>query len=258
MSNSNIHEVRRSRGDAEENSSSSSSSNNNGGGGMPMIVNNQQNAAIVGKSRHDSSSPSIASSSSSSSSSSVHSKGGNGGGGGGSEVDLSLGSVRSSKNRKGWGPPIVPGDAAEGGLQIAKGVVRYSEYASRAAADRVDQMFVPDDGFGGGGGGRRKSIDKSDDGSMGYNGGSYDRYDNSQQEVSEGHSQKDLSILDDLTTANDEGEGEGQLLVMRRLESKRNSQLQARQQAKEIFKKLREKKRHESEVKKSPSAGIEK
>lgn len=250
MSNSNIHEVRRSRGDTEENNNS-----NNGGGGMPMIVNNQQNAAIVGKSRHDSSSipsstpsPSIASSSSSS----VHSKGGGGGG----EVDLSLGSVRSSKNRKGWGPPIVPGDAAEGGLQIAKGVVRYSEYASRAAADRVDQMFVPDDGFGGGG--RRKSIDKSDDGSMGYNGGSCDRYDNSQQEVSEGHSQKDLSILDDLTTANDEGEGEGQLLVMRRLESKRNSQLQARQQAKEIFKKLREKKRHESEVKKSPSAGIEK
>ena len=245
MSNSNIHEVRRSRGDTEENN------NSNNGGGMPMIVNNQQNAAIVGKSRNDSSSipsstpsPSIASSSSSS----VYSKGG--------EVDLSLGSVRSSKNRKGWGPPIVPGEAAEGGLQIAKGVVRYSEYASRAAADRVDQMFVPDDGFGGGG--RRKSIDKSDDGSMGYNGGSYDRYDNSQQEVSEGHSQKDLSILDDLTTANDEGEGEGQLLVMRRLESKRNSQLQARQQAKEIFKKLREKKRHESEVKKSPSAGIEK
>jgi len=245
VSNSNIHEVRRSRGDTEENN------NSNNGGGMPMIVNNQQNAAIVGKSRNDSSSipsstpsPSIASSSSSS----VYSKGG--------EVDLSLGSVRSSKNRKGWGPPIVPGEAAEGGLQIAKGVVRYSEYASRAAADRVDQMFVPDDGFGGGG--RRKSIDKSDDGSMGYNGGSYDRYDNSQQEVSEGHSQKDLSILDDLTTANDEGEGEGQLLVMRRLESKRNSQLQARQQAKEIFKKLREKKRHESEVKKSPSAGIEK
>ena len=251
MSNSNIHEVRRSRGDTEENNNS-----NNGGGGMPMIVNNQQNAAIVGKSRNDSSSiPSSTPSPSIASSSSVHSKGGGGG-----EVDLSLGSVRSSKNRKGWGPPIVPGDAAEGGLQIAKGVVRYSEYASRAAADRVDQMFVPDDGFGGGGAGagRRKSIDKSDDGSMGYNGGSYDRYDNSQQEVSEGHSQKDLSIPDDLTTANDEVEGEGQLLVMRRLESKRNSQLQARQQAKEIFKKLREKKRHESEVKKSPSAGIEK
>jgi len=234
VSNSNINEVRRSR-ESEENMAPSSS---------------HHHAAVVGKSRNDSS-PSILSSSSSSSSSAK----------GGSEVDLSLGSVRSSnKNRKGWGPPIVPGDAV-GGMQIAKGVVRYSEYASRAVADRVDQMFNPDSGNDADGG-NRKSIDKSDDGSISFNGNdynnndsSYDGYSNNnihQQDSNDDHSQKDASVPDDLT--NDEGEG--QLLVMRRLESKRNSQLQARQQAKEIFKKLREKKRHESEVKKPPSAGI--
>jgi hypothetical protein len=138
----------------------------------------------------------------------------------------------SSKAKKGWGPPVATGE-------IAKGVVRHhSDYASASP----HRMFAPDrQSVGGGGGGsnrheRNFSRESFGDAGAGAGAGSV---------ASAGAGDSDADLLDGGDSVVG-GDGEDQV-VLRRLESKRNSQLQARQQAKEVFKKLREKRRKESE-----------
>lgn len=146
-----------------------------------------------------------------------------------------------SRAKKGWGPPVSSSD-------IAKGVVRHSEYSTPTS-----QMFAPDrDASGKGGNAGNASVSSSsvvdrdqyfdDDGSS--------MAEEGRQQV---HHHRDFSrdSIDAMSVATEEDQ-----LVLRRLESKRNSQIEARQQAKEVFKKLREQRRKESELKsRRPSAG---
>lgn len=136
------------------------------------------------------------------------------------------------RTKKSWGPPVAAGD-------IAKGVVRYSEFSTP-----VSQMFAPPDREG-------NSSRLSNAGPDRY----FDEDAGANSEDARGAHRRDFSreSLDVLSTA-----GEEDQVVLRRLESKRNSQLEARLQAKEVFKKLREKRRKESELKgakRPPNAG---
>lgn len=146
----------------------------------------------------------------------------------------------SNKNRakKGWGPPV-------SGVDIAKGVVRYSEYSTPTS-----QMFAPErdaSHAGNAGNGGNASVSSS--------AVEREQYfeEDSGSAVDEGRQmhRRDFSrdSIDSMLAGADEDQA-----VLRRLESKRNSQIEARQQAKEVFKKLREQRRKESELKsKRPS-----
>lgn len=138
------------------------------------------------------------------------------------------------RSKKSWGPPVAAKD-------IAKGVVRYSEYSTPTS-----QMFAPPTG----------TRERSDSvpGSVSSNvelgkGGAY--FDDESSTYTTGEAQssshrRDFSrdSIDPAALVGDEDQ-----VVLRRLESKRNSQMEQRQQAKEMFKKLREKRRQESEGK---------
>lgn len=136
-----------------------------------------------------------------------------------------------SKAKKGWGPPVSGGD-------IAKGVVRYSEYSTPTS-----QMFAPERDAGNAGNGGNASVSSSTV--------DKDQYFEEESSVAEESRQqahrRDFSrdSIDAMSVA----AAEEDQTVLRRLESKRNSQIEARQQAKEVFKKLREQRRKESELK---------
>mmetsp|Transcript_10718 Transcript_10718/g.17474 ORF Transcript_10718/g.17474 Transcript_10718/m.17474 type:complete len:1278 (-) Transcript_10718:2028-5861(-) len=93
---------------------------------------------------------------------------------------------------------------------IAKGVVRYSDVSPRTQANKMFNSV--------------EDLDAEDG-----------------EDIS-----SDLGAVNGVSP---KGGGGGDLKVLRRLESRRNSQMQARQQAKEVFRKLREKRRKESELK---------
>lgn len=122
------------------------------------------------------------------------------------------------RTKRGWGPPVAAGD-------IAKGVVRYSEYSTP-----VSQMFAPParESRGGGGGAVVAEDQYFDEDAAAGRGGAH-RRDFSRDSIDAPPS----SVEEDT-------------VVLQRLESKRMSQMQVRQQAKEVFKKLREKRRSEA------------
>ena len=142
------------------------------------------------------------------------------------------------RTRKSWGPPVAAND-------IAKGVVRYTEHSTP-----TNHMFIPE-----------KERENSNNNSKLTTGERYfvdDHVSNSAatEDTHTGAHHRNFSrdSIDSISinTTTDEDN-----IVLRRLESKRNSQLEARQQAKEVFKKLREKRRKESELKgKRPSGKI--
>lgn len=141
------------------------------------------------------------------------------------------------RTKKSWGPPVAAKD-------IAKGIVQYSEYSTPTS-----QMFAPE---------RRKGDSRDSlPGSSASNVTGVDMnkeayFDDESvntttagEAESAGHRREfSRDSIDPALLVGDEDQA-----VMRRLESKRNSQLEARQQAKEMFKKLREKRRQQSEGK---------
>ena len=141
------------------------------------------------------------------------------------------------RSKKSWGPPVVAKD-------IAKGITRYSEYSTPTS-----QMFAPP-----GERDRSESVSScniTDSSAVDMNKGAY--FDDEavshagqEDESSDRAHRRDISrdSIDQAALVGDEDE-----VVLRRLESKRNSQMQQRQQAKEMFKKLREKRRQQSEGK---------
>jgi hypothetical protein len=121
------------------------------------------------------------------------------------------------RSRKSWGPPIAAGD-------IAKGVVRYSEQSTP-----VSQMFAPPEPLQ-----EEQYFDEEAP----------------PPAAQAGHRREFSRDSIDVLPAAEEDQ-----VVLQRLESKRNSQLEVRQQAKEVFKKLREKRRSEAVQKQRRPSG---
>lgn len=145
-----------------------------------------------------------------------------------------------SKAKKGWGPPVSAGD-------IAKGVVRYSEYSTPTS-----QMFAPERDTSNVAGSAASAAGNASASASTVDKDQYfeDEGVNGVEESSQMHRRNfSRDSIDSMPTGADEDQA-----VLRRLESKRNSQIEARLQAKEVFKKLREQRRKESELKsKRPS-----
>lgn len=125
----------------------------------------------------------------------------------------------SNSKKKGWGPPVMPSD-----VKIAKGIVARSSARDKDRDITPTRMFSNNSGKG-------TSVDDNDSVCVGGKAGGV--HSNDQESVEDGSEREYVDDAD----------------VMRRLEIKRLSQIDARNQAKGVLKKLREKKKMDLEVK---------
>lgn len=129
----------------------------------------------------------------------------------------------NSSKKKGWGPPVMPSD-----VKIAKGIV------ARSSAREKDRDITPTRMFSyNSGKDSNFNADGDDNDSLSVGGRAGGVHSNSRNSAEEGVQREYVDDSD----------------VMRRLEIKRLSQIDARNQAKGVLKKLREKKKMDLEVK---------